>query len=196
METTSVVKPVNSCNVFEWLEWFKYKYPLYMFSFFMFLETVNFISDCLQLNTVINRTGGSTCDCDYGRSCICEDGFGNIISEQQYNIETSLFAGTIAVFIMEAVLNFYKIIDSIIVLCRSDEKRTVEQKVHSMVEFPFIGCVLMYFLSKEECLPSLTAHQLVSALSPVSAFSCISCRKKNVTCTTRSINNAKSTRMS
>ena len=165
METTSVVKPVNSCNVFEWLEWFKYKYPLYMFSFFMFLETVNFISDCLQLNTVINRTGGSTCDCPptdvawtpgpnsqpYCSSYQCIDGFGNEISYNQYWIETSLFVGTIAVFVMEAILNTNKIIDSIIVLCRSDEKRTVEQKVHSMVEFPFIGCVLMYFLSKEEC---------------------------------------------
>ena len=118
---------------------------------FMFLETVNFISDCLQLNTVINRTGGSTCDQPYCSSYQCIDGFGNEISYNQYWIETSLFVGTIAVFVMEAILNTNKIIDSIIVLCRSDEKRTVEQKVHSMVEFPFIGCVLMYFLSKEEC---------------------------------------------
>ena len=57
-------KPKNYCNIIQCISWIQYKYTSLYFSILMLLETVNFISDCVQLNAVNQNFNCMEPNCD------------------------------------------------------------------------------------------------------------------------------------
>ena len=138
-------KPNNCCNIVQCISWIQYKYTSLYFSILMLLETVNFISDCVQLNAVnqnfINMSSDSDLwDCKIKNNDVTIDCY----------LYICIWFCTIFFFAFEAFIIIGKIITSSVAL--SDSTISEDERIQNIVEFPLIGFILMFWmLTKEQC---------------------------------------------
>ena len=164
-------KPKNCCNIVQCIAWIQYKYTSVYFCILMLLETVNFISDCVQLNAVNENFDymEPICTCVYGVEpncqkivdfyyyyCILSDGEWiesvNCTLKNGKRIYCKLYQSiwfcTIFFFAFEAFIILGKIITSSVAL--SDSKVSEDERIQTIVEFPLIGYILMFWMLTKE----------------------------------------------
>ena len=136
-------KPNNCCNIVQCISWIQYKYTSLYFSILMLLETVNFISDCVQLNAVnqnfINMSSDSDLwDCKIKNNDVTIDCY----------LYICIWFCTIFFFAFEAFIIIGKIITSSVAL--SDSTISEDERIQNIVEFPLIGYILMFWMLTKE----------------------------------------------